>query len=171
MSAYNIGENVSKYFANPAKQINMGWTVTKLYYISAFYIGIILVLTSMLVMTLNADYKNGTKSKMPFVIVAWVGVAMILFGIWTTLGSFYTLASRINLDVRRNPKCSLFSAETAIEAARLLKHNAALEENTFAFMQKAKNDALADVQESIQNYNLPNLGKPDASTLDLSPIY
>lgn len=171
MEAFDVSGNISRYFSDPTKQINMGWTVTKLYFIAAFYIGIILILTSLLIMTLNADYKNGTKSKRVLIILAWVGVAMVLFGIWSTLGSFYKLASKINLDVRRNPKCSLFSAETAIEAARLLKHNAALEENTFAFMQRAKNDALADVQESIQNYNLPNLGKPDASTLDLSTIY
>ena len=112
-----------------SKQLNLGWTVTNIWYLGAFFLGIILVLIALLILTFNSDYLNSTKSKQGIMILAWVGFAMILVGIWTTLSSFYKVVKRIAADVRRDPKCSLFTVETAVEAARLLQSSLGLEEN------------------------------------------
>jgi hypothetical protein len=106
----------TKYVTSPAKQLNLGWTVTSYYYSLPVIIGLMLVVFSMLTILYNGDYLSGTKSKMPLVFIAWVGLAMVVIGLYLTIRNFTAVVKRINANIRVHKEDSLFQEDTGVTA-------------------------------------------------------
>lgn len=108
----DLSNTFKSYISTPASQINLGYTLTSFWYTSAFYLGLFFVSVALLILGLREDYNQGNVSKKPVVILAYVGVSLILFSLWTTVSSFYGIVQRITVDIRKDPKLSLFQRET-----------------------------------------------------------
>lgn len=119
----------TNYVSNPTKQVNLGWTVTSIFFIMAFFIGLVLIGLSYIIMSFNSDYANGTKSKQAVVLLGYVGFGLVLLGLWTTINSFYTVVKKINNNIRADPDCSLFVPDNAVTAAELLISEGTLEQD------------------------------------------
>lgn len=107
----DLANTFRSYISTPATQINLGYTLISFWYTSAFYLGIFLVALSLMILGLRVDYRQGNKSKRSLVVLAYVGIAMILFSLYSTVGSFYEITTRINNDIKTKANCSLFSRE------------------------------------------------------------
>ena len=110
--AKDFTKTFKSYVSTPASQVNLGYTLTSFWYTAAFYLGILMILTVLLVFGLNANLHNNNTTKRPLVVVAMVGVAMILFSLWGTVTSFYSTVTRINRNVKADRECSLFLPDT-----------------------------------------------------------
>lgn len=97
--------------STPANQINLGFTITSIYYVFPFFFGLFLISIALLIMGLRVDYSQGNQSKQSLCILAFVGLAMILFSLWTTVSSFYGVVARIEKDIKLYKDCSLFSKD------------------------------------------------------------
>ena len=104
----------SKYVTSPSKQLNLGWTVTSLYYSMPVIIGLAIILYVMLTILFNDSYLSGTQSKRTLIFIAWVGFAMIVFGLFLTVKNFTAVVKRINANIRVFKEDSLFQADTAV---------------------------------------------------------
>ena len=65
-----------------------------------------------MIIGLNTDFRNNTKSKRPLIIVGMIGLGMILFSLYGTVTTFYTTVTRINRSVKLDKDCSLFLPDT-----------------------------------------------------------
>lgn len=126
--AFDISGTFNKYIADPAKQLNLGWTVIPYFYVAAFFIGLLLIAIMAIVLATNQDYRQGNKSKRGLVILGWIGFALVLFALWTTIGSFYKLVGRINTNVKVRGKCSFFQDDTASNTAKRIVADSVLSE-------------------------------------------
>jgi len=151
----DLSDTFKSYISTPATQINLGYTLISFWYTSAFYLGIFLIAICLLVLGLRVDYRQGNRTKQPIVIVAYIGVGLMLFGLYNTVGSFYNITSRINTDIRTKGACSLFSKELPSEVVKRVTG-----EFTIA---SELNDRLA---RSINKQRLENKNQ-DASSADL----
>lgn len=108
----DLSNTFKSYISTPASQINLGYTLTNFWYSSAFYLGIFFISISLLIIGLRQDYNQGNISKRPIAILAFIGVGLVMFSLWTTVTSFYGTVLRINSDIRKDTKLSLFQKET-----------------------------------------------------------
>ena len=118
------------YVGSPSKQLNMGWTLTSFMYTFAFFLGLILVLAAFVIMLAAEKYRIGSESKLPLLILAYIGIAMVLFGVFMTTNNFASVTSRIDASVRADGDCSLFAPDTAVNTAIQIASAANKEENT-----------------------------------------
>lgn len=114
----DLANTFKSYISTPATQINLGYTLISFWYTSAFYLGLFLIAIALLVLGLRVDYREGNKTKQPILVVAYVGVGLMLFGLYNTVGSFYNVTARINTDIRARGACSLFSKELPSEVVK-----------------------------------------------------
>jgi len=115
-----ISDAVQRYISNPSKQINLGYTVVTFISTGAFFLGLALIILSLLMITFIPDYRDGNKSKRPLLILAWIGIALCIFGLWTTISSFYRVVYRINKNIKERGDCSLFVRDGADQAIDIL---------------------------------------------------
>ena len=115
MSLSDDFENTfSKYVSSPAKQFNLGWIVTSMYFSLPVIIGVMLILYALLTILFNDSYLSGTKSKMWLIWIGWIGFAMIVVGLYLTVRNFSAVVKRINANIRVNKGDSLFQEDTAV---------------------------------------------------------
>lgn len=104
-------QNVVQTYVNDAgKQFNLGWTVNRLWYVLAFLIGVLLLVVGHLLFALDSEYKNNTKSKTAICVVCFIGIALIIFGLWSTIARFYEVAKRIEFHANNVPNSPFFSS-------------------------------------------------------------
>lgn len=145
----DLRTSITKYGTNPSKQINLGWTVTKPWYlVVAVILGLFLITMLIVVLTTNNAYRTGTRSRRFLVILGWVGFALVLIGFWGTIVSFHTLVDRINFDVEQNGPCSLFSEESAKNAVELLASEYNLDHNLKVYVDQEKNKLSDKLQKN-----------------------
>ena len=142
MSSLDVGKLYSKYVNNPSKQVNLGWTIVSVFYVLAVFVGLFLMGMSLLIMCTNSSMSSGNSSKKNMVIVAYVGLALLLFGLWSTINSFYGVVAKINSNIRTNGDCSLFVPDTAIDAARLLVSEAVLDDTVRDAVESSRSATL-----------------------------
>lgn len=118
------------YVGSPSKQLNMGWTLTSWLYTFAVFLGLILVLAAFVIMFAAEKYRTGGESKLPLLILAYIGIGMVLFGVFMTTNNFASVTSRIDASVRADGDCSLFAPDTADNTAIQIASAANKEENT-----------------------------------------
>ena len=156
--AADLNGVVQKYIMNPGRQINLAATVISFWYIGAFILGVFLLSVSIGVMVFKSSYATGQKTKRPFIVLAWIGFAMILFAIWATISSFYAVVGKINNNIKVKRECSLFQFENPANVINILASEASKDEQIAALV--AKETRL----ESIATYDDEYSGIPDAST-------
>lgn len=102
MSRYGLtGENFKKllddYAVSPSKQLNLGYTVTKLWILGFIIVGILTLLVVHVLFVLESDYKDNNKSKTtPTWLAIIFGVTPIIIGLVATWMNFYSVVDRIN---------------------------------------------------------------------------
>jgi hypothetical protein len=156
--AADLNSVVQKYIMNPGRQINLAATVISFWYIGAFILGVFLLAVSIGVMVFKSSYATGQKTKRPFIVLAWIGFAMILFAIWATISSFYAVVGKINNNIKVKRECSLFQFENPANVINILASEASKDDQIAALV--AKETRL----ESIATYDDEYSGIPDAST-------
>jgi hypothetical protein len=112
-----FNESIVKYVKNPINQLNLAWSVISVAYIGAIFIGLFLIMLLGVFLILS---PNGDKRKI--VIMGYVGIAMLLFGLMGTYFNFNAVVKTINNDVSRN-KQSLFvpdDFDSALQSEALL---------------------------------------------------
>ena len=114
----DLSNTFKSYVSTPASQINLGYTLISFWYTSAFYLGLFLVALALMIIGLRTDFRQGNESKRSIVILAYVGVGLMLFSLYSTVGSFYEITSRINNDIKNRRECSLFSRELPNEVVK-----------------------------------------------------
>jgi len=135
------------YIGDPAKQINLGWTVTNFLYVASLFLGVVCIVLMGVVLLIDNAFLNSTKSKIGIVFLGWIGVSLIIYGLYGTISSFYSLVRKINKDVRDKRACSLFVTETAANAAKRLSADATLDLNAKHYVNQKKNDSLDEINE------------------------
>jgi hypothetical protein len=125
-SAY---EDFLRSSSDSTKQLNLGWTVTSWIFTAAFLVGLFLVAILLILLAVKPEYRNGDVSRKSIIILGWVGFGLMLFGLWSTINSFYTVVRKINQDVRVKRGCSLFNPENARNAVDAIAANEAIEDN------------------------------------------
>ena len=135
----DLAETLDSYAVMPSKQLNLGWTVTSLFYTGAFFLGLLLVAITLIVLLAKPEYRNGSESRSGIVALAWVGFGLMLFGVWSTVGSFYSIVQKINMDIRIKKGCSFFNPETPMNAIEKLAADATLADNVRVRVARQKN--------------------------------
>jgi hypothetical protein len=158
----DVSQIYNRYVNNPSKQVNLGWTVVSLFYVLAVFVGLFLVAMALVVMCTNPSISQGQSSKKPMVIVAYIGLGLVIYGVWSTVQSFYTIVAKINSNIRNNGECSLFVPDTAIDAARLLVAEGTLDLTVRDAVESRRNAAL-NIQP-LTGYNIYE------NTSSLSPL-
>jgi hypothetical protein len=162
----DLKEFYASYLGSPSKQLNMGWTVTSFFYTAVFFIGVILILAAFVVMLSTKKLREGADSKLPLVIVAYIGIAMILFGVFMTTGNFAKVVDRINASVRADGDCSLFAPDTADSAAKQIASAANKEENTRALVDSLRREQSRAVTSATGGTS----GRATAKSLNLGSL-
>jgi hypothetical protein len=125
----DVTQTFNRYVRNPLKQLNLGWTITSFWFIAAVAIGLLLIALAFIVTNVQEDYRNGTKSKNPFIILMYIGIALVLFGLFATISNFYRVVKDINTSVRNKGACSFFTTESPKNAARLVASEVTFDKN------------------------------------------
>lgn len=152
----DFSDNLKTYVSDPSKQLNLGYSVISFWYVAAFFLGLFFVAAAFIAMVFKKNYREGTDSKRPLVILIWVGFGLMVFGIWSSISSFYTIVSRINTNVRVNKECSLFMPESAQTAVDILASSSLLNQNVADVVEKRR-QALLGSRGVSDEY-----GQPDA---------
>ena len=155
--------SVNNYLSNPSKQINIGYTVVSFWSTGGFFLGLFLIIISLLIMILNNDYLHNNVSKNGLVVLAWVGLALVLTSLWSTIGSFYRCVGRINDNVKLKRNCSLFRPENPENALEVLASETLKEENVRNYIN-VKAESLRNGESGIYPANDKYGGIADAST-------
>lgn len=127
---------VQKYITNPGRQINLASTVISFWYTGAVMLGIFLIAVALGIMVFKESYVSGQVSKRGLIILAWIGFAMILFGIWATINSFYGVVAKINNNIKAKKGCSLFQFENPVNAINIIASEATKDDALGAVVQK-----------------------------------
>lgn len=141
----DLANTFKSYISTPATQINLGYTLISFWYTSAFYLGLFLVAIALLILGLRVDYRQGNMSKRPIVILAYVGVGLMLFSLYATVGSFYDITMRINSDIKTRGACSLFSRELPNEVVKRVT-------GEFTIASKLNDDLARSIAKQRQLY-------------------
>ena len=152
----DFSDNLKTYVSDPSKQLHLGYSVISFWYVAAFFLGLFFVAAAFIAMVFKKNYREGTDSKRPLVILIWVGFGLMVFGIWSSISSFYTIVSRINTNVRVNKECSLFMPESAQTAVDILASSSLLNQNVADVVEKRR-QALLGSRGVSDEY-----GQPDA---------
>lgn len=152
----DFSDNLKTYVSDPSKQLNLGYSVISFWYVAAFFLGLFFVAAAFIAMVFKKNYREGTDSKRPLVILIWVGFGLMVFGIWSSISGFYTIVSRINTNVRVNKECSLFMPESAQTAVDILASSSLLNQNVADVVEKRR-EALLGSRGVSDEY-----GQPDA---------
>jgi hypothetical protein len=147
------------YIADPAKQINLGWTVTNFLYVASLFLGVVCIVLMGVVLLIDKSFLNSTKTKVGIVFLGWIGLSLIIYGLYGTISSFYSVVRRINKDVRDRKACSLFVTETAANAAKRLGADATLDMNSRHYVEQKKYDS----QDLIKELELSRSNPQDAA--------
>lgn len=153
--AADFSETFKTYVSDPTKQLNLGYTVVSFWYIAAFFLGLFLVTVAFVIVGIRKEYRAGNKSKKGLMTLVWVGFALMLFGLWTTINSFYTVVAKINANVRQNKGCSLFIPESAQSAADVIASSSLLERNVEDLVSKRRS-ALIGSRGISDEYGMPD---------------
>ena len=153
--AADFSETFKTYVSDPTKQLNLGYTVVSFWYIAAFFLGLFLVTVAFVIVGIRKEYRAGNKSKKGLMTLVWVGFALMLFGLWTTINSFYTVVAKINANVRQNKGCSLFIPESAQSAADVIASSSLLERNVEDLVSKRRS-ALIGSRGVSDEYGMPD---------------
>jgi hypothetical protein len=136
----SVYEQFVKTQQESSKHINLGWTITSWIYTGSFFLGLLLVAMLLVVLAVKPEYRNNSASKKSIIILGWVGFGLILFGLWTTINSFYTVVQKINQDVRIKRGCSLFNPENARNAVETIAADENLDDDLADFINARKNN-------------------------------
>lgn len=136
--AADFSENFRSYVSDPAKQLNLGYTIVSFWFVAAFFLGLFIVAIALIVMAVNSNYRNGNKSKKGLMTLVWIGFGLMLFGLWTTINSFYRIVAKINANIRQNKGCSLFIPESAQSAADVIASSSLLGKNVEDLLDKRR---------------------------------
>lgn len=142
MSSLDVGKLYSAYINNPSKQVNLGWTVVSIFYVIAVFLGLAFIGLSLLIMCTNESLNSGESTKRNILILAYVGLGLMVFGLWSTINNFYVVVAKINSNIRTSGDCSLFVPDTAIDAARLLISNSTLDSTISDAVESRRNASL-----------------------------
>lgn len=151
----DFSDNLKTYVTDPSKQLNLGYSVISFWYVAAFFLGLFFVSAAFIAMVFKKNYREGNDSKRPLVILIWVGFGLMVFGIWSSISSFYTIVSRINSNVRVNKECSLFMPESAQSAVDVLASSSLLTQNVNEVVEKRR-QALMGSRGVSDEYGLPD---------------
>ena len=152
----DLAETLDMYTVVPSKQLNLGWTVTSLFYTGAFFLGLLLVAITLIVLLAKPEYRNGSESRSGIVALAWVGFGLMLFGVWYTVGSFYNIVQKINMDIRIKKGCSFFNPETPMNAIEKVAADATLADNVRLQIARQKNKIQFASEDN--DYETPDYG-------------
>lgn len=136
----SVYEQFVKAQQESSKHINLGWTITSWIYTGSFFLGLLLVAMLLVVLAVKPEYRNNSASKKSIIILGWVGFGLILFGLWTTINSFYTVVQKINQDVRIKRGCSLFNPENARNAVETIAADENIDDDLADFINARKNN-------------------------------
>jgi len=140
MSSRSAFEEFVKSSEDSSKQLNLGWTVTSWIFTAAFFLGVFLVAMLLVVLAVKPEYRNATSSRKGIIILGWVGFGLIIFGLWSTINSFYQVVQKINQDVRIRRGCSLFNPENARNAVETIAANENIDDDLSDFINARKNN-------------------------------
>ena len=105
--------DTSSFFADSARQLNLGWTVTNRYNVYMVFLGIFLIFISFAVICFKSDYVNQIKSKKAVLVLSFIGFALLFWGIYNTYNNFSSTVLKIKNDIAKKGVCSIFVEETA----------------------------------------------------------
>lgn len=141
----DLVDTFQNYISNPSKQLNMGWSAVSVWYVAAVVVGILTVAVSLLLLGLDSDYAKGNKSKKSVLVVAWIGFALIVVGIWLTIGNFYKIVKRIDADVQFKGENSLFFRDNAKNAVAKLGREVAATEGVKVVLSQRRSIAKSNL--------------------------
>jgi len=127
---------VQKYITNPGRQINLATTVISSWYTGALFLGAFLIAVALGIMVFKKSYSSGQESKRILLIIAWIGFAMMLFGVWSTINAFYGVVAKINNNIKAKKGCSLFQFENPVNAINIIASEATKDTALNAVVQK-----------------------------------
>jgi hypothetical protein len=151
----DFSDNLKTYVTDPSKQLNLGYSVISFWYVAAFFLGLFFVAAAFIAMVFRKNYREGSDSKRPLIILIWVGFGLMVFGIWSSISSFYTIVNRINTNVRVNKECSLFMPESAQTAVDVIASSSLLNQNVADVVEKRR-QALIGSRGTSDEYGAPD---------------
>lgn len=100
---------LASYAEQPLKQLNLGWTIIRIWNLLFILVGILLLVIAHIVFLLDSDYKNNNKSKTGLLVMCFIGWGLLLVGLVGTISNFYDVVNRINIYAEANPNGLFYS--------------------------------------------------------------
>jgi uncharacterized membrane protein len=158
----------ASFFADGARQLNLGWTVTNKYNVYLVFLGIFLIFISFAVICFKTDYVNQIKSKKAILVLSFIGFALLFWGIYNTYNNFSSTVMKIKNDISKKGICSIFVEETAASTFQNIVNDYVLPYEINNSLQEKIQEKLELVRDNSNDFifkkRLPNATDSEINT-------